>query len=223
MLRKRIYNSLPIQPQGNVKDAYFYVQAPWEKDLSENGNSLYINHNIVAVKKEGKYGFGKMSDWAGLIFLNNKNIQNGNIGDLAIEAMFYIDSDASSMTQGSVLGCKDQNYSSKEFNLKIVRSSDNIHVYPVDLFIRRDVLINTREWVHYLVCWHGINVKVFVNGKLVHENNYEDKLHNMENTKFWHVGGFNLGRESCIPGFIRYVKVWKYAKNFDLDSFTPDP
>lgn len=28
-------NQMPLPPSGNVNDAYFYVEAPWIKDLSK--------------------------------------------------------------------------------------------------------------------------------------------------------------------------------------------
>ena len=41
MLRRRMLSQMPLPPSGNVNDAYFYVEAPWIKDLSK-----YISINI---------------------------------------------------------------------------------------------------------------------------------------------------------------------------------
>lgn len=35
MLRRRMLSQMPFPPSGNVNDAYFYVEAPWIKDLSK--------------------------------------------------------------------------------------------------------------------------------------------------------------------------------------------
>lgn len=35
MFRRRMLSQMPFPPSSNVNDAYFYVEAPWIKDLSK--------------------------------------------------------------------------------------------------------------------------------------------------------------------------------------------
>lgn len=76
-------SQMPLPPSGNVNDAYFYVEAPWIKDLS---------------KYNGKYVFsmGRVGAYNSYIkFDNDSNIlpcpQPDN--EISIEALLYLNTE----------------------------------------------------------------------------------------------------------------------------------
>lgn len=36
------------------------------------------------------------------------------------------------------------------------------------------------------------------------------------------IGGYPEAYDMGLHGMFRYVRIWNYAKNFDLDKFVPD-
>nr|DAQ00731.1 MAG TPA: hypothetical protein [Bacteriophage sp.] len=43
------------------------------------------------------------------------------------------------------------------------------------------------------------------------------------NSIYFNIGGYPEAYDMGFPGMFRYVRIWNYAKNFDLDEFVPDP
>lgn len=41
-------------------------------------------------------------------------------------------------------------------------------------------------------------------------------------TYYFNIGGYPSAYNMGLPGMFRYVRIWNYAKNFDLDKFVPD-
>lgn len=57
MLRRRMLSQMPLPPSGNVNDAYFYVEAPWIKDLSKYNMNVDESMYMDIDKYNGKYVF----------------------------------------------------------------------------------------------------------------------------------------------------------------------
>lgn len=95
MLRRRMLNQIPFPPSSIVNDAYFYVQAPWIKDLSKYNMNVNRSYYMDIDKYNGKYVFsiGMVGLFNTFIrFDNDSNIftcpQPNN--EISIEACFYI-------------------------------------------------------------------------------------------------------------------------------------
>lgn len=50
-------SQMPFPPSGNVNDAYFYVEAPWIKDLSKYNMNVDESMYMDIDKYNGKYVF----------------------------------------------------------------------------------------------------------------------------------------------------------------------
>ena len=50
-------SQMPLPPSGNVNDAYFYVEAPWIKDLSKYNMNVDGSMYMDIDKYNGKYVF----------------------------------------------------------------------------------------------------------------------------------------------------------------------
>lgn len=57
MLRRRMLSQMPFPPSSNVNDAYFYVEAPWIKDLSKYNMNVDGSMYMDIDKYNGKYVF----------------------------------------------------------------------------------------------------------------------------------------------------------------------
>lgn len=62
-----------------------------------------------------------------------------------------------------------------------------------------------------MASWRNGYLREYIGGVL----NYEDAT-NVMYTRNYQTYYFN------IAGMFRYVRIWNYAKNFDLDKFVPD-
>lgn len=77
MLRRRMLSQMPFPPSGNVNDAYFYVEAPWIKDLSKYNMNVDESMYMDIDKYNGKYVFsmGRVGAYNSYIkFDNDSNI-----------------------------------------------------------------------------------------------------------------------------------------------------
>lgn len=95
MLRRRMLSQMPLPPSGNVNDAYFYVEAPWIKDLSKYNMNVDESMYMDIDKYNGKYVFsmGRVGAYNSYIkFDNDSNIlpcpQPDN--EISIEALLYL-------------------------------------------------------------------------------------------------------------------------------------
>lgn len=70
--------------------------------------------------------------------------------------------------------------------------------------------------VHVMASWRNGYLREYIGGVL----NYEDATNVMytRNYQTYYSSTYNMG----LPGMFRYVRIWNYAKNFDLDKFVPD-
>lgn len=87
-------SQMPLPPSGNVNDAYFYVEAPWIKDLSKYNMNVDGSMYMDIDKYNGKYVFsmGRVGAYNSYIkFDNDSNIlpcpQPDN--EISIEALLY--------------------------------------------------------------------------------------------------------------------------------------
>lgn len=98
MLRRRMLSQMPLPPSGNVNDAYFYVEAPWIKDLSKYNMNVDESMYMDIDKYNGKYVFsmGRVGAYNSYIkFDNDSNIlpcpQPDN--EISIEALLYLNTE----------------------------------------------------------------------------------------------------------------------------------
>lgn len=86
----------------------------------------------------------------------------------------------------------------------------------------RSVDIPAYQWVHVMASWRNGYLREYIGGVL----NYEDATNVMYTrnyqTYYFNIGGYPSAYNMGLPGMFRYVRIWNYAKNFDLDKFVPD-
>lgn len=69
-----------------------------------------------------------------------------------------------------------------------------------------------------MASWRNGYLREYIGGVL----NYEDAT-NVMYTQNYQTYYFNIGGyQSAYNMRFRYVRIWNYAKNFDLDKFVPD-
>lgn len=95
MLRRRMLSQIPFPPSTSVNDAYFYVEAPWIKDLSKYNMNVDESMYMDIDKYNGKYVFsmGRVGAYNSYIkFDNDSNIQPCPQPDneISIEALLYL-------------------------------------------------------------------------------------------------------------------------------------
>lgn len=73
-----------------------------------------------------------------------------------------------------------------------------------------------------MASWRNGYLKEYIGGVL----SYEDATNVMHTrnyqTYYFNIGGYPSAYDMGLPGMFRYVRIWNYAKNFDLDKFVPD-
>lgn len=209
-------------PPSSIDDAYFYVEAPWIKDLSKyNMNvdgSMYMDIN----KYNGKYVFsmGRMGYYQSYIKFNNDSIvpcpQPDN--EISIEAYFYIDTDEDGRYY---LFAPYGSYLIPQTYLCIV-----VNIINGECTISyggHSVSVDTHKWIHVLASYKNGHLREYINGKLSYEDSTAVTTYRSFETYYFNIGGFPKAYDKGLAGKFRYVRILKYAKNFDLDSFTPDP
>ena len=180
MLRRRMLSQMPFPPSGNVNDAYFYVEAPWIKDLSKYNMNVDESMYMDIDKYNGKYVFsmGRVGAYNSYIkFDNDSNIlpcpQPDN--EISIEALLYLNT----QQEG-------------------------------------------RYWVHVMASWRNGYLKEYIGGVLSYEDATNVMYTQNYQTYYFNIGGYPSAYDMGLPGMFRYVRIWNYAKNFDLDKFVPD-
>lgn len=68
------------------------------------------------------------------------------------------------------------------------------------------------KWVFKGIYWRVLNYEDATN--VMYTRNYQ--------TYYFNIGGYPSAYNMGLPGMFRYVRIWNYAKNFDLDKFVPD-
>lgn len=226
MLRRRI-SGVPIAPSEPVKDSILYVQAPWHKDLSPYNREIYQDNFFIDTKIDGIYGFSPRNGYiyGGMSFYNNDNIQPDNTMNHAIESLFYISTKDIEPNTSYYIFMGGYGNSLCNFKLGISKDSSSNNVVPFDFISRQSIYLPINQWVHYMGSWQGTHGKIFVDGQLVYEYMY-DRLYmgKLPLPATYNIGGSQTIEYGAriIPGYIGYVKIWNYAKNFDLDKFVPD-
>lgn len=223
MLRRRSYD-LPVEPSGIVQDSVLYVMAPWHKDMSQYNREI-DRDGLENAKIQGIYGFRPKEGYiyGGMSFNSHDNMEIDKTTSLAIESLFYISSDIEySNLYYIFMGAFG--YGTYSLSLSIYKSSGD-YIYPNDRKPRQEIRLPINQWIHYLATWEGSHGKVFVNGELVVDDALDTLYMNkLPSPTIYNIMGSNkIGYGSYgVPGYVGYVKVWNYAKNFDMDGFVPD-
>ena len=223
MLRRRMLSQMPFPPSGNVNDAYFYVEAPWIKDLSKYNMNVDESMYMDIDKYNGKYVFsmGRVGTYNSYIkFDNDSNIlpcpQPDN--EISIEALLYLN------TQQEGRYYLFAPYGTQSTTQDYLCIGVNVSSFGTKLFYTkgRSVDIPAYQWVHVMASWRNGYLREYIGGVL----NYEDATNVMYTrnyqTYYFNIGGYPSAYNMGLPGMFRYVRIWNYAKNFDLDKFVPD-
>lgn len=224
MLRRRMLNQIPFSPSISVNDAYFYVQAPWIKDLSKYNMSVDRSSYMDIDKYNGKYVFsmGRMGAYQSFIrFENDSNIspypQPDN--EISIEALLYLNTQQ-----------EGRYYLFAPYGIQSITQNQlcigvNVSSFGTKLFYTggRSIDIPAYQWVHVMASWRKGHLREYIGGVLNYEDEYNVTNIKEYQTYYFNIGGYPSAYDMGLPGMFRYVRIWNYAKNFDLDKFVPDP
>lgn len=170
MLR-RMLSQMPFPPSGNVNDAYFYVEAPWIKDLSKYNMNVDESMYMDIDKYNGKYVFsrGRVGAYNSYIkFDNDSNIlpcpQPDN--EISIEALLYLN------TQQEGRYYLFAPYGTQSTTQDYLCIGVNVSSFGTKLFYTkgRSVDIPAYQWVHVMASWRNGYLREYIGGVL----NYED-------------------------------------------------
>lgn len=216
-------SQMPLPPSGNVNDAYFYVEAPWIKDLSIYNMSVDRSQYMDIDRHNGKYVFsmGRIGAYNSYIrFINDPNItlcpQPDN--EISIEAYLYLDTDA----DGTYYLFAPYGYASTTQNhlCVFIRVSGGLCQLS---YGKHYIEISPYRWVHILASWRNGHLREYTDGVLSHEDRYNVTTTQYPKTVCFNIGGNPNAYDMGLPGMFRYVRIWDHARNFDLDRFVPDP
>ena len=215
-------SQMPFPPSGNVNDAYFYVEAPWIKDLSKYNMNVDRSMYMDIDKYNGKYIFsmGRVGLYNFFIrFDNESNIllcpQPNN--EISIEAYFYVNTNE----DGEYYLFAPYGYQStiQTYLCIFVRIANGVCNVT---YGGRMVYIDSFKWIHILASYKNGYLREYVNGELSHEDSRAVTTYRSFETFYFNIGGYPEAYAQGLPGMFRYVRIWNYAKNFDLDKFVPD-
>lgn len=220
MFRRRIYGGMPIAPSESVGNSIIYVQAPWHKDLSPYNRSIYRETQFLDAKVQGLWAFHSSYAYGGLVFNDGNEMKPERQNDFAMELKFLLTTKDLDPNETYFILSGNYGYNICGFRFGVRLSDDNARVNPYD-FTDRNIQLPIGVWTHYMLTWKQGVGRVYVNGEFVEQNSVAYFSDFYPST--YNVGGTNQFEVLMFPGYIRYVKVWNYAKNFDLDKFVPDP
>lgn len=219
-------SQMPFPPSGSVNDAYFYVEAPWIKDLSKYNMNVDRSDYMDIDKYNGKYVFsmGRMGAYNSYIrFDNGSNIFPCPLPDnqIAIEALLYLNT----QQEGRYYLFAPYAIQSTTLNyLCIVINISSLYGSRLSYRVGRYIDIPAYQWVHVMASWKNGHLREYVGGVLNYEDEYNvTKTPDYSDTIYFNIGGYPSAYDRGLHGMFRYVKIWNYAKNFDLDKFVPDP
>lgn len=86
----------------------------------------------------------------------------------------------------------------------------------------RSAAIQPYQRIHVMASWRNGYLREYIGGV----PNYEDATNVMYTrnyqTYYFNIGGYPSAYDMGLPGMSRYVRIWNYARNLDLDKFVPD-